>query len=220
MFFFAITPADVVCLSTISTRHCSPSARNAPPLDRLRHPPVQPEAGGGERREPDRRTAGREPPASPGLRRHRRHQPLFPSSSPHRSACPADLHGRPGHTSGAAGSPLRLSPPSSARIFDVDLGPAASDSARLKAQTHDPLEPVNIGPGGTFGMDPLSNKTSTTFHLRPAGTARPGPAPQEDFELQLAACRGNPLCPPTRRPYHARAHPWHPRRSRWMSWMH
>ena len=82
-------------------------------------------------------------------------------------------------------APFAAQPAQQRPDFDVDLGPAASDSARLKAQTHDPLEPVNIGPGGTFGMDPLSNKTSTTFHYAQQVQPALAPAPQEDFELQL-----------------------------------
>ena len=66
--------------------------------------------------------------------------------------------------------------------FDVDLGPSAGESARQKAVSADPLEPVSIGPGGTFGMDPLSNRANSTLrHTQP----QPAPAPKEDFELQL-----------------------------------
>lgn len=39
--------------------------------------------------------------------------------------------------------------------FDVDLGPDAEKRQLEKAVSNDPLEPVVIGPGGTFGMDPL-----------------------------------------------------------------
>ena len=79
-------------------------------------------------------------------------------------------------------APLAAQPAQQRPDFDVDLGPAASDSARLKAQTHDPLEPVNIGPGGTFGMDPLSNKTSTTFHYAQQTQPAPAPAPSVSTE--------------------------------------
>ena len=67
--------------------------------------------------------------------------------------------------------------------FDVDLGPSSTESARRKAEANDPLEPVSIGPGGTFGMDPLSGKASGPLHY--AQPPQPAPAPQEDFELQL-----------------------------------
>ena len=66
--------------------------------------------------------------------------------------------------------------------FDVDLGPSAGENARQKAVSNDPLEPVNIGPGGTFGMDPLSNRANSTLHY---AQPQPAPAPKEDFELQL-----------------------------------
>ena len=71
--------------------------------------------------------------------------------------------------------------------FDVDLGPELGSQALKKAVEHDPLEPVTIGPGGTFGLDPLSH-LSDSQRLR---TAKPAPAPalqpvpQEDFELKL-----------------------------------
>ena len=89
-------------------------------------------------------------------------------------------------------------------VFDVDLGPSAGESARKKAVTDDPLEPVNIGPGGTFGMDPLSNKTSSTLRYT---QPQPAPAPKEDFELQLqpasepaASVYSTPLTPATPAP--------------------
>ena len=41
--------------------------------------------------------------------------------------------------------------------FDVDLGPDMSTRALHEAVEHDPLEPVVIGPGGTFGLDPLEH---------------------------------------------------------------
>ena len=90
--------------------------------------------------------------------------------------------------------------------FDVDLGPSAGESARQKAVSADPLEPVNIGPGGTFGMDPLSNRANSTLrHTQPQ--PQPAPAPKEDFELQLqpasepaAPVYSTPLTPVTPAP--------------------
>ena len=79
----------------------------------------------------------------------------------------------------AAESQLRAS-------FDVDLGPEATASAAKAAIEHDPLEPVNIGPGGTFGMDPLSHLSDTSHYH--AATADPQPAVQpaaDEFELKL-----------------------------------
>ena len=71
--------------------------------------------------------------------------------------------------------------------FDVDLGPELGSQALKKAVEHDPLEPVTIGPGGTFGLDPLSH-LSDSQRLRtakPAPAPAPQPVPQEDFELKL-----------------------------------
>lgn len=71
--------------------------------------------------------------------------------------------------------------------FDVDLGPSAESKALKQAVEHDPLEPVSIGPGGTFGMDPLSHLSdSQRFRAQKTPVApEPAPAPQEDFELKL-----------------------------------
>uniref|UniRef100_UPI0040268AE9 hypothetical protein n=1 Tax=Gemmiger formicilis TaxID=745368 RepID=UPI0040268AE9 len=88
--------------------------------------------------------------------------------------------------------------------FDVDLGPSAGENARQKAVSADPLEPVSIGPGGTFGMDPLSNRANSTLrHTQ----SQPAPAPKEDFELQLqpasesaAPVYSTPLTPVTPAP--------------------
>ncbi len=67
--------------------------------------------------------------------------------------------------------------------FDVDLGPSPEAQALKQAVENDPLEPVTIGPGGTFGMDPLSH-LSDPPRARRAQPA-PAPQPQEDFELKL-----------------------------------
>ena len=63
--------------------------------------------------------------------------------------------------------------------FDVDLGPAASDKMLEKAVQNDPLEPVVIGPGGTFGLDPLEQLS------RKKNPPAAAPAPEEDFSLHL-----------------------------------
>lgn len=62
--------------------------------------------------------------------------------------------------------------------IDVDLGPAPSTQAAQAAVQNDPLAPVVIGPGGTFGLDPLA---------RPARkpVQEPAPRQRENFELQL-----------------------------------
>ena len=89
-----------------------------------------------------------------------------------------------GYTPASYGTPAAESQPRAS--FDVDLGPEATASAAKAAIEHDPLEPVNIGPGGTFGMDPLSHLSDTShYHV---ATADPQPAVQpaaDEFELKL-----------------------------------
>ena len=89
-----------------------------------------------------------------------------------------------GYTPASYGTPAAESQPRAS--FDVDLGPEATASAAKAAIEHDPLEPVNIGPGGTFGMDPLSHLSDTSHHH--AATAEPQPDVQpaaDEFELKL-----------------------------------
>lgn len=91
-----------------------------------------------------------------------------------------------GYTPASYGTPAAESQPRAS--FDVDLGPEATASATKAAIEHDPLEPVSIGPGGTFGMDPLSHLSDTSHYH--AATADPQPAVQpaaDEFELKLDA---------------------------------
>ena len=97
----------------------------------------------------------------------------------------ADLHKSP---AGAAPVPPAPVAPAARRPdFDVDLGPQPTDKTLQDAVAHDPLQPVSIGPGGTFGMDPLSMPavSSLRTHTAPPTPAPAAPAPQEDFELKL-----------------------------------
>ena len=69
--------------------------------------------------------------------------------------------------------------------FDVDLGPDMSTRALHEAVEHDPLEPVVIGPGGTFGLDPLeqlSHRSKASQNTAPIQQEEP-----EDFSLHLEA---------------------------------
>ena len=185
MFFFAITPADVVLFvnnqyqALQSKREERASAETAYDTRLFNQKPEE---------ESVENLTGALPDAN------RPHHPVYDviadtSRFPKQQPAPV----QPAQQTYTAGpvtpvvpqAPFAAQPAQQRPDFDVDLGPAASDSARLKAQTHDPLEPVNIGPGGTFGMDPLSNKTSTTFHYAQQAQPAPAPAPQEDFELQL-----------------------------------
>src|SRR5699024_7889876 len=72
--------------------------------------------------------------------------------------------------------------------FDVDLGPDMSSRALQEAVEHDPLEPVVIGPGGTFGLDPLEQlgkrEKKAPQRLEPV---RQEAEPEEDFSLHLEA---------------------------------
>ena len=67
--------------------------------------------------------------------------------------------------------------------FDVDLGPHIEDTALENAVAHDPLEPVVIGPGGTFGMDPLGKPGEKAPH-RPAAVV---PDENDEFAQRLPA---------------------------------
>ena len=71
--------------------------------------------------------------------------------------------------------------------FDVDLGPGAEQGALQQAIDHDPLQRIEIGPGGTFGLDPLSHLSDPQRYHAPKEepAPAPAPAPQEDFELTL-----------------------------------
>ena len=68
--------------------------------------------------------------------------------------------------------------------FDVDLGPDASTRALENAVSHDPLQKVEIGPGGTFGLDPLE-QLGRKKKASPAPEPVHQPEPEEDFELRL-----------------------------------
>lgn len=72
--------------------------------------------------------------------------------------------------------------------FDVDLGPDMSSRALQEAVEHDPLEPVVIGPGGTFGLDPLEQlgkrEKKAPQRFEPV---RQAAEPEEDFSLHLEA---------------------------------
>ena len=89
-----------------------------------------------------------------------------------------------GYTPASYGTPAAESQPRAS--FDVDLGPEATASAAKAAIEHDPLEPVNIGPGGTFGMDPLSHLSDTSHYHAAAAEQQPTVQPAADeFELKL-----------------------------------
>ena len=79
--------------------------------------------------------------------------------------------------------------------FDVDLGPDLTDKALNEALEHDPLQPVVIGPGGTFGLDPLEHLNEPYPAAAPA--AQPAqPASESEFELHLTGENAAPAAPP------------------------
>ena len=96
-----------------------------------------------------------------------------------KAAAPAEAAARPtaARTQAAAPQQAAYRPD-----FDVDLGPDASTRALENAVTHDPLEKVVIGPGGTFGLDPLEQLGRKKS---PAPAPAKAPAPEENFELRL-----------------------------------
>ena len=48
--------------------------------------------------------------------------------------------------------PVQFAPAGPRASFDIDLGP---DHTSVKEGGSEPIEPLDLGPGGTFGMDPL-----------------------------------------------------------------
>ena len=187
MFFFAITPADVVLF--VNTQYQKFQAAQAARAEAetaydTRLFEQKPEEESVEN------LTGALPDTS-----NRLHHPVydviadtsrFPKQqpAPMQQPAPQQNYAAP-ITSVTPDAPFAAQPTQMRPSFDVDLGPNASDSARAKAQVNDPLQPVSIGPGGTFGMDPLSNKANSPLHYAHPQPAAPAPAPQEDFELQL-----------------------------------
>ena len=187
MFFFAITPADVVLF--VNTQYQKFQAAQAARAEAetaydTRLFEQKPEEESVEN------LTGALPDTS-----NRPHHPVydviadtnrFPKQqpAPMQQPAPQQNYAAP-ITPVTPDAPFAAQPTQMRPSFDVDLGPNASDSARAKAQVNDPLQPVSIGPGGTFGMDPLSNKTNNPLHYAHPQPAAPAPAPQEDFELQL-----------------------------------
>ena len=108
------------------------------------------------------------------------YQPSYPAAMKQRPVfdLEKEVH-RAGVPASAAVPPSASFSGDSRAGFDVDLGPSAPEQALKKAIEHDPLEPVVIGPGGTFGMDPLQHLSNTQ--------PEPEPQPPEAFELHLDA---------------------------------
>ncbi|WP_455500214.1 DNA translocase FtsK [Gemmiger sp.] len=196
MFFFAITPVDVVLFvdtqyKKLQAKREERAAAETAYDTRLFH------------EEPEEESVENLTEALPDA--NRPHHPVYDviadtSRFPKQAAAPVQQPARQYAqpytapvTPVVPEAPFTQQPaPQSRAGFDVDLGPDATEAARVKAETHDPLEPVNIGPGGTFGMDPLSGKTNSPLHYARPQQAAPAPAPQEDFELQLEPAEEEP----------------------------
>ena len=203
MFFFAITPADVVLFvdgqyKTLQAKREERAAAETAYDTRLFE------------QEPEEESVENLTGALPDSSRP--HHPVydviadtsrFPKQTP--PAPQRQTAYAPPVTPAAPEAPFAAKPAAQTHAsFDVDLGPSAGENARQKAVSDDPLKPVSIGPGGTFGMDPLSNRANSTLrHTQP----QPAPTPKEDFELQLqpssepaAPVYSTPLTPVTPAP--------------------
>ena len=221
MFFFAITPADVVLFvnnqyqklqqarqdraeeETSYDTQLFAQEQEEEPIENLtapvqdnrpHHPaydviadtgripvqPAQPVQPLVQQAAPVNQPAQPVQPAIPS--QHAASAPVIPNYTP--APTYAAYAAAAGYTPASYGTPAAESQPRAS--FDVDLGPEATASAAKAAIEHDPLEPVNIGPGGTFGMDPLSHLSDTSHYH--AATADPQPAVQpaaDEFELKL-----------------------------------
>ncbi len=225
MFFFAITPADVVLFAegqyqklqqarqdraeeeTAYDTQLFAQEQEEEPIENLtapvqdnrpHHPaydviadtgriPVQPA-------QPVQPIQQPVPQAAPVSQSVQPVQPAAPVSQPAASApvipgyTPAPTYAAyaaaAGYTPASYGSSAAETQPRAS--FDVDLGPEATASAAKAAIEHDPLEPVNIGPGGTFGMDPLSHLSDTShYHAAPAEEQPAAQPAADEFELKL-----------------------------------
>ena len=79
-------------------------------------------------------------------------------------------------------TPVKVSAPRPRAAFDVDLGP---DHTEVKGGGSEPIEPLIVGPGGTFGQDPL----------RPARKPAPQPIVPDAVETDAADFFAKPAEP-------------------------
>lgn len=189
MVFFAVTPRDIVQFILYQSARLK-EARAASYEEEDAYD-TQLFAGGPEE-EPIENLTGTLP-ADAG--RDVPHHPAF-DAAPYLAQDEARKNGRRGAAQAAAAesaaavkAPAPVMPETESRAsFDVDLGPDMSSRALHEAVENDPLEPVVIGPGGTFGLDPLEQlgrKEKTP--LRPAPAPQPKQTEEEDFSLHLEA---------------------------------
>ncbi|MDD4851257.1 MAG: hypothetical protein PHO10_11260, partial [Gemmiger sp.] len=95
--------------------------------------------------------------------------------------------GKAGPAPTAAQPPVGVPFPAGRAEFDVDLGPDSAEIALNQALQNDPLKPVVIGPGGTFGLDPLEQLAHPTPPPTVAHRPEPEAAPRtgDSFEQRL-----------------------------------
>ncbi len=166
MVFFAVTPVDVVQFAAYYWQQAQ-EARAARKAEEAAYD--TPLFGGEPDEEPIENLTGSLPEAS----QPRPRRAAYDLERDTRRASPAD----PAEQAASAAS--AASAPGAARAgFDIDLGPDPSSQALQNAVQNDPLEPVIIGPGGTFGLDPLSHLSASKREPEPA-------APTDEFELRL-----------------------------------
>ena len=60
--------------------------------------------------------------------------------------------------------PVQVHTPSPRASFDIDLGP---EQTHLQSGGSEPIEPIILGPGGTFGADPLSQRGAPRAIVKP-----------------------------------------------------
>ena len=192
MVFFAVTPKDVVQFIAYQSA-------------RLKEARAKAEAGeteydtqlfaGGPEEEPIENLTGALPDTQPA---DQPHHPAF-DAEPYLEQDEARLARRRAAQQPAAPRPARPGQPAVSgaapvmpqadqrAAFDVDLGPDRADQVLHEALEHDPLEPVEIGPGGTFGLDPLKQLGRKNRQPAPRPAAPAEPEPEEDFSLHLEA---------------------------------
>ena len=99
---------------------------------------------------------------------------------PKEESAPEEETEQPAQPPQPAPAPVRvISTPHSRASFDIDLGP---DHTAMTEGGSEPIEPIIIGPGGTFGMNPLRSTApvetpAADFFTGSPASGEPQPAP-------------------------------------------
>ena len=175
MVFFAVTPADIVQFlggqwqAVQARREARLAEENAYDTPLFEEEPVEESLESLTGALPT-------PPPAPSTAHHRAFDANpYIDSRPAAPAAPAPASPAPPKTAGPRAD------------FDVDLGPDIEDKALQNAVENDPLEPIVIGPGGTFGMDPLGKPQKPAGH-KPAAV----PAADGEFVQQIPSAEDAP----------------------------